>query len=56
MSRLYNISILIIYAVLLANMVVKFMPNTLAIVLALVILIPLITDRIDKYNKKSKKR
>jgi len=56
MRKAYNISILVIYAILLSNMVVKFMPNFLAVALALVILVPLITDRIDKYSKKSKKK
>ncbi|GAN35691.1 hypothetical protein [Lacticaseibacillus paracasei] len=46
MKKAYNIAIIAIYFGLLANMVVGFLPNYIAITLALLILVPLIVDKL----------
>lgn len=52
MKKIYNLFILIVYILLLINMMIKFLPNIIAVAISLIILIPAIHYRLkSRHNK-----
>lgn len=52
MKKIYNLFILIVYILLLINMMIKFLPNIIAVAISLIILIPAIHDRLKSGHNK----